>query len=137
MLINHCPECAANNLCYLTACQRKSAFSKKPISCIEGCRPCRRARALCDGQKPSCTTCEKQGLNCADEEYFVTSLGIASGSNDVSPNEVLGDSNEPQPPSQARKLKQSEAPRAKLACLACRRYVVTLTDQYDNLPIEI
>ncbi|KAJ6515036.1 hypothetical protein C8R47DRAFT_1089681 [Mycena vitilis] len=40
---------------------------KKSLQCLDGCDPCRRARARCEKTGDSCIRCDRKELNCTEE----------------------------------------------------------------------
>ncbi|KAJ7170473.1 hypothetical protein C8R43DRAFT_981832 [Mycena crocata] len=44
-----------------------SGCEKKNLQCLDGCDPCRRARARCEKTGDRCTRCETKDLECTDE----------------------------------------------------------------------
>lgn len=82
-----------------TACRRKGLAVEH---CIEGCRACRRASLICEGGKPC--------LNCLDTNQEC----IAIGEVPASMRPTVGE--------EASSAKQIRTKRARIACLACRRF---------------
>lgn len=100
-----------HNLSFV-ACVKKGL---EPEQCIDGCRTCRLAKLICDGKKP-CSNCidsqkECQGMFEATSEVWEDNVTV------LAPAE----------------LRQSE--RAKLACLACRRSLVSFALKFPTLLI--
>ncbi|KAJ7504285.1 hypothetical protein B0H11DRAFT_2349702, partial [Mycena galericulata] len=44
-----------------------SGCSKKHLQCLDGCEPCRRARARCEKTGPRCTRCVDKNIECMEE----------------------------------------------------------------------
>ncbi|KAJ7696560.1 hypothetical protein B0H17DRAFT_1053679 [Mycena rosella] len=81
-----------------------SGCSKKNIQCLDGCEPCRRARARCEKVGDSCTRCQAEKIECVAEETFTS----------VPPPFVPQNT----PPSPAALAAASE--RVKAACKNCK-----------------
>ncbi|KAJ6619870.1 hypothetical protein B0H10DRAFT_1912446 [Mycena sp. CBHHK59/15] len=75
-----------------------SGCAKKQLQCLDGCNPCRRARARCEKTGARCTRCEEKNIEC-DEEPPVPSFVRRASPPGAAP--YLGD-------------------RVKLACQSCR-----------------
>lgn len=81
------------------ACQRKGLTAE---NCIQGCRACRRARLICGGGKPC--------INCLNTNQECVNIGEVPASSRNTARE------------EAFSTRQIRRVRIKLACLACRRF---------------
>lgn len=82
-----------------TGCTKKGYG---PEQCIDGCEPCRRARARCEGGKP-CQRCREMQIECLEDVAVPLRHEMSSN------------------PTSSRAPRGGATDRAKLACTNCRR----------------